>query len=680
MKWILLVLSIAATLNTAEASHRRHRRSSTSPAPASLGGDADAMLRVLSAEDRRTKDRYLLSALHHPSRRVVNEAILALGRIGDTSGYEDLERIFNHKDNELKKAAAFALSLMPDDTALKIVVQNIPMQRDPDVLAALYGGLGRLGNEKNVPALAAALNTSTDDRISRAVCESLGILWSGSSEKWDVPPGLLQRLLKLTETPNEDLAIACAFALARYKGDASLVSAPEILEAIGKAPPHSARPLLIRMLSRNRTAPATAELVDQAASSNVLGVRIEAAKALATHPLTDAVQELFKRLLNDDSSSIVVQTLESIAYHGTGAYALSPAVEQVYLKGSNSPWVRGIALKALTTINPLQGHLRVREVTAVANSPLLVWAVAALAIAPTDSELSQLVDYIDGDNVRVAEEAIDGVSTLTEDRFSPGMRVALKRALERGDSALSALVSQIVEKYKWKDFAQSLATVYPLFTQPDDIEAKTAILSALGAVGDHSHVPLLEAAMKDTERSVVATAADALKNITGTDESARVPANSHSTPMAFSTREIRIATNARVMLRTTKGDIELKLMDVAPLTALNFYRLVKKKFYDGKTFHRVVPDFVIQGGDPRGDGYGGPGYLIRDEISPAPHLRGTVGMATAGRDTGGCQFFINTAANLHLDGRYTLFAQVLKGMDVVDKIEVGDRILSASIL
>jgi cyclophilin family peptidyl-prolyl cis-trans isomerase len=94
----------------------------------------------------------------------------------------------------------------------------------------------------------------------------------------------------------------------------------------------------------------------------------------------------------------------------------------------------------------------------------------------------------------------------------------------------------------------------------------------------------------------------------------------------------------------------------------------------------VVPDFVVQGGDPRGDGYGSAGYLIRDELSATPHLRGTVGMATAGRDTGGSQFFVNTAPNLHLDGRYTVFAELVRGMDVVEKLEVGDSILSAKVL
>jgi len=107
---------------------------------------------------------------------------------------------------------------------------------------------------------------------------------------------------------------------------------------------------------------------------------------------------------------------------------------------------------------------------------------------------------------------------------------------------------------------------------------------------------------------------------------------------------------------------------------LSFAKLVRKKFYDGLIFHRVVPDFVIQGGDPRGDGWGGPGYSIRSEFSLATFTKGAVGIASSGKDTEGCQFFITQVPTPHLDGRYTVFAQVIEGQDVVDRIQIGDTI------
>jgi cyclophilin family peptidyl-prolyl cis-trans isomerase len=110
----------------------------------------------------------------------------------------------------------------------------------------------------------------------------------------------------------------------------------------------------------------------------------------------------------------------------------------------------------------------------------------------------------------------------------------------------------------------------------------------------------------------------------------------------------------------------------APITAGNFITLARKGYFDGLSFHRVVPNFVIQGGDPRGDGEGGPGYTIRDELNQEPYLRGTVGMALSWRDTGGSQFFITHSPQPHLDARYTVVGRVVSGMEVVDAINQWD--------
>ena len=120
--------------------------------------------------------------------------------------------------------------------------------------------------------------------------------------------------------------------------------------------------------------------------------------------------------------------------------------------------------------------------------------------------------------------------------------------------------------------------------------------------------------------------------------------------------------------------------DAAPLTVMHFVKLAEKKFYDGQYFHRVVPNFVIQAGDPDGTGWGGPGYSIRSEFSDKPYERGSVGMASAGKDTEGSQWFICHSPQPHLEGRYTVFGKVRNGLDVVDKIQVGDKIISVRII
>ena len=131
-----------------------------------------------------------------------------------------------------------------------------------------------------------------------------------------------------------------------------------------------------------------------------------------------------------------------------------------------------------------------------------------------------------------------------------------------------------------------------------------------------------------------------------------------------------------VYIDTPRGTIEIEMAVLdAPLTCLNFMTLARKGFFKGAAWHRVVANFVVQDGDPRGDGEGGPGYTIRDEINERLYLRGTMGMALDWADTGGSQFFLTHSPQPHLDGRYTVFGQIVSGLDVLDRIQPGDPIL-----
>ena len=129
-------------------------------------------------------------------------------------------------------------------------------------------------------------------------------------------------------------------------------------------------------------------------------------------------------------------------------------------------------------------------------------------------------------------------------------------------------------------------------------------------------------------------------------------------------------------IETDKGNIELQLFpDAAPKTVNNFVFLSREGFYDGLTFHRVISDFVIQGGDPTGRGAGGPGYQFEDETrnNPLKHETGVISMANAGPNTNGSQFFITHSPQPHLNGKHTVFGKVISGMDVVNAIRQGDK-------
>ena len=142
-------------------------------------------------------------------------------------------------------------------------------------------------------------------------------------------------------------------------------------------------------------------------------------------------------------------------------------------------------------------------------------------------------------------------------------------------------------------------------------------------------------------------------------------------------------TDIRIILHTDKGDIEGTIFaSKTPMTAANFLNLAKKDYYNGITFHRVIANFMIQGGDPTGTGSGGPGYKFGDECLPSlKHNKpGIFSMANAGPGTNGSQFFITHLATPHLDGKHTVFGEVTKGQDVVNAIRGGDKIKSIEVL
>lgn len=207
-------------------------------------------------------------------------------------------------------------------------------------------------------------------------------------------------------------------------------------------------------------------------------------------------------------------------------------------------------------------------------------------------------------------------------------------------------------------------------------DGRLAILRAIGGYREPAATTMLEAALRDPDHLVRRLAVDLLHKRGATDISLRIGIVRTDRPTEYYlrlARRLEQPVSARIL--TEKGVIEVDLFRRdAPMTVENLITLARRGYFDRLAFHRVVANFVIQGGDPRGDGEGGPGYQIRCEVNTRPYLRGTLGMALSGKDTGGSQFFITHSSQPHLDGGYTVFGQVRKGIEVVDQITRGDRI------
>ena len=212
-------------------------------------------------------------------------------------------------------------------------------------------------------------------------------------------------------------------------------------------------------------------------------------------------------------------------------------------------------------------------------------------------------------------------------------------------------------------------------------DAALSIIDSLAKQKNAAASEAIKTALDSSDYLIRRRAVALLKANGAGDFSARIGAVKTRNSTADYERALaRIGKRIKAVVTTTKGSFSIELTpDDAPLTVDNFIQLAQRKYFGRVTIHRVVPNFVIQDGDPRGDGNGGPGYQIRCEINELPYDRGALGMALSGKDTGGSQWFITHSPQPHLDGGYTVFGKVVSGMEVVDAIVRGDVIESITI-
>lgn len=263
---------------------------------------------------------------------------------------------------------------------------------------------------------------------------------------------------------------------------------------------------------------------------------------------------------------------------------------------------------------------------------------------------------------------------------APETEEVLRLHLQSEDANVRATAAQLMVGVAGPRCEQWLTAAYERAKQDKSNDARLAILTALSQLPVKSG-SAVSMGLTDPDFVVRAQSVRLLSRMGLGDYSTSVGKVNTGRKASFYERvRDQSVSNPVVVLDTTKGRIEIELFARdASLTVANFLSLAKAGFFNGVAFHRVVTNFVIQGGDPRGDGSGGPGEQIRCEINTHLFVRGSVGMALSGKDTGGSQFFICHSPQPHLDGGYTVFGQVTSGMETVDRITRGDRILQVMI-
>jgi cyclophilin family peptidyl-prolyl cis-trans isomerase/HEAT repeat protein len=336
--------------------------------------------------------------------------------------------------------------------------------------------------------------------------------------------------------------------------------------------------------------------------------------------------------------------------------------------------VRAAAFRSLRAIDP-QGFVLVLS-GLEADRDWVVRAELARLMGTLDREtaLPRLTAMLKDDDVRVRPAVLSALVRIK----APAIEPLLIQALSHRDVVVRGAAAAGLGELTPAGGDRALVEAFRAASRDDAYGARTAALDALVKYGAETAKPVLREALADKDWAVRVHASALLAPLDAAADLAAAirPAPTGRPPAFYESYDLAAPEfSPQAYLDTEKGTIqfELAVLD-APLTCLNFMTLVRDGFFTNAEWHRVVPNFVVQDGDPRGDGEGGPGYTIRDEINQRPYLRGTVGMALDWPDTGGSQFFITHSPQPHLDGRYTVFGQVVAGMDVVDRLQQWDTI------
>lgn len=635
---------------------------------------------ILQLEDQRQlrgNGGDLLALVTDAEARVRRRSALAIGRVKLADGIPALTTVLeSDRDAEVRQMAAFALGLIGDSAAAP-VLQAALTDTDPLIQGRAAEALGMIGHKPAAQPIAAMVAVHMGNNVLTGINpDDMGYPKAGPIEAVRLGAYALVRLGSYdglaTAFVGADGHVKArwwpiAYALQRVNDARAVPALLELMTGEGQL----TRSFAARGLGLLKDARATAPLLALAEDASApLAVRIQAVRGVALSADARGAAVMRRIIL----SPKVEQNLQLEAVTALAQVHDASSVDLLIdLVSADWPSVRSAALAALartdadTFISAISGlapdeHWSVRASLATTLGTLS----RDRAQAPLTAMLS------DGDQ-RVIPAVLDALANIGATNAVDVLTARLKAE----DPVVRAAAARGLATLKAPNVAGALADAVKTAQADGLYIARAAALDALAALDPATAKPIVTAALGDKDWAVRLHAADVLNKLDPSSTAA--PTRPAPDPIApeLAALDAMIAPkySPQAYISTSKGEIqfELAVLD-APRTVANFMALVKKNYFRGVQLHRVVPDFVIQDGDPRGDGEGGPGYTIRDEINQRPYLRGTVGMALDWADTGGSQFFITHSPQPHLDGRYTVFGQVISGMDVVDRLQQWDTI------
>jgi HEAT repeat protein/cyclophilin family peptidyl-prolyl cis-trans isomerase len=615
----------------------------------------NALLRIGILEDRRVPgSRELADYLEKDEPLIRLRAAQAIHRIGDRSQLPLLLRHIRDPDPGVSLECLFGIGQMGDSTAVP-ALRSVVTSGSPAQLAAAMEALGKIGDRRATPVLVQRLKHFTSPVRFRAAL-SLALMADSAA---------VDDLLLALQDDESSVVWAAAYALEKIPHK----KAEEPLRRLLSHKDEMVRSYAARTLGRLKAGRAVEDLTGLLEDPS-WKVAVRAAEALG-------------RIGDRDATEALVGALASPNHHlrRTAADALGRLEDKdaaqaltVALRDP-SPAVRSHAASALASTSKEEAIPHLRHLLDDTEVEVRAAAVYEIGRIGRDVDTSFVFRRLHDDpSPQIRAEAARSLGDRPAARNVPH----LLRALEDRDWVVRAVAAEALGSIGDARAVGPLIEAYRSTRDPLEGDLPVSAVAAMKEIADSSAVDFLQdEALMAPDVRVRREAAEALESVTGRhveplDDAAwkrRTGWTPPETPNPFPPLGVHYA---RILTR--HGEIRLELYgDEAPNTVGRFLVNASRGAYDDLTFHRVVPNFVVQGGDPRGDGWGDMGYRLRSEWNRQRYATGSLGVAHAGKDTGGSQFFITHSPQPHLNGRYTVFGRVIEGQPAVEAIQQGDR-------
>jgi cyclophilin family peptidyl-prolyl cis-trans isomerase/HEAT repeat protein len=689
----------------------------TASANSSAAISQRTLIQIIRAEDERRWDDNLKSLLSGQDARIRKRAALAAGRIGDENAVPVLaEMVLMDRDADVRQMAAFALG---EIEAAGGAYALVTVLKDPNrpgrarAIEALGKIIAAMANSAPARPNQSSAGQPEDERLNILKAELLSALRFEDSRRSQAdrqtvllgltavlrarPEGVGQLIVKFLDYPDPSIVATALNTMARLR----LKDGNERVRKLLNDGDPIVRANAARLTGAAEHKEAFDDLLLKALNDNDLRVRASAIRSLAALKDAPAVEPLLKRgnsLLDDAGTS--ESTRNELLEITTTMGRLLPNTPNegavAFLKKMHSA-TKGEAVEVeVAFARVVPGVFQNDPYKAEAARPDATWrqvsrrAQGLAAIrdvitgAATGSAGNQVLKMAQEElaamlrSSRIPALAVPDILQAYASYKPPDANEIARQRLQAMDVIIRSTAAEVLGSQPPSEAnTRLLVEALPRALKDRDLnDAALAILDALGKQKSPTANDAIKTALDSSDHLIRRRAVALLKANGFGDFSDRIGlVKTRNTEADYRRALNRIPKKVTATVVTTKGSFTIEFLpEDAPLTVDNFVQLARKGFFNGQTIPRVVPNFVVQAGDPRGDQNGGPGYQFRCEINEVPYERASLGMALSGKDTGGSQWFVTHSPQPHLDGGYTVFGRVTRGMDVVDNIARGDKI------